>query len=31
MSYADKVFKENLRSIIEEGTSTEGQKVRPHW
>ena len=31
MSYADKVFKENLRSIIEEGTNTEGQKVRPHW
>lgn len=31
MSYADKVFKENLRSIIEGGTSTEGQKVRPHW
>ena len=31
MSYADKIFKENLRSIIEEGTSTEGQKVRPHW
>ena len=31
MSYADKVFKENLRSIIDEGTSTEGQKVRPHW
>ena len=31
MSYADKVFKENLRSIIEEGTSTEDQKVRPHW
>ena len=31
MSYADKVFKENLKSILEEGTSTKNQKVRPHW
>ena len=31
MSYADKVFKENLIDILEHGTSTEGQKVRPHW
>ena len=31
MSYADKVLKENLKSILEEGTSTKNQKVRPHW
>lgn len=31
MSYADKVFKENLKSILDNGTSTENQKVRPHW
>ena len=31
MSYADKVFNENLRNILENGTSTENQKVRPHW
>lgn len=31
MSYADKVFKENLRDILENGSSTKGQKVRPHW
>ena len=31
MSYADKVFKENLKSILEDGTSTKNQKVRPHW
>lgn len=31
MSYADKVFKKNLKEILENGTSTEGQKVRPHW
>ena len=30
MSYADKVFKENLKSILEEGTSTKNKKVRPH-
>ena len=31
MSYADIIFKKNLKSILEEGTSTENQKVRPHW
>lgn len=31
MSYADEVFKETCRDILENGTSTEGQKVRPHW
>lgn len=31
MSYADKVFVENMKSILESGTSTEGEKVRPHW
>lgn len=31
MSYADQVFKKNLKDILENGTSTEGQKVRPHW
>lgn len=31
MSYADRVFKENLKDILENGSSTEGQKVRPHW
>lgn len=31
MSYADKVFKKNLKEILENGTSTEGQKVRPKW
>lgn len=31
MSYADKVFKETCRDIIENGTSTEGEKVRPKW
>ncbi|MBO6007979.1 MAG: thymidylate synthase [Lachnospiraceae bacterium] len=31
MSYADKVFIETCRDILENGTSTEGQKVRPHW
>ena len=31
MSYADIVFKENAKEILEHGTSTEGQKVRPHW
>lgn len=31
MSYADKIYKENLRDILENGSSTEGQKVRPHW
>ena len=31
MSYADEVFIETCRDILENGTSTEGQKVRPHW
>ena len=31
MSYADEVFKETCRDILENGTSTEGEKVRPHW
>lgn len=31
MSYADKIFKENLKEILNNGSSTEGQKVRPHW
>ena len=31
MSYADQVFIETVREILENGTSTEGQKVRPHW
>ena len=31
MSYADQIFKEMCRDIIENGTSTEGEKVRPKW
>ena len=31
MSYADKVFIDMCRDIIENGTSTEGEKVRPKW
>ena len=31
MSYADQIFIEMCRDIIENGTSTEGEKVRPHW
>ena len=31
MSYADEVFKETCRDILENGTSTEGEQVRPHW
>ncbi|MBP8967957.1 MAG: thymidylate synthase [Lachnospiraceae bacterium] len=31
MSYADEVFKQTCRDILDNGTSTEGQKVRPHW
>ena len=31
MSYADKVFINMCRDIIENGTSTEGKKVRPKW
>lgn len=31
MSYADKVFIEMCRDIIDNGVSTEGEKVRPKW
>jgi thymidylate synthase len=31
MSYADKVFKQTCKDILENGTSTEGEKVRPKW
>lgn len=31
MGYADKVFKETCKDILENGTNTKGQKVRPHW
>lgn len=31
MSYADKVFKNMCRDIIENGTDTMGEEVRPHW
>ena len=31
MSYADQVFIEMCRDIIDNGTSTEGEKVRPVW
>lgn len=31
MSYADRVFIDMCRDIIENGTSTEGEKVRPVW
>ena len=31
MSYADKVFIDMCRDIIDNGTSTEGDKVRPVW
>ena len=31
MSYADKVFIDICRDIIDNGTSTEGEKVRPVW
>ncbi len=31
MSYADKVFVDMCKDIIENGTSTEGEKVRPVW
>lgn len=31
MSYADKVFANMCRDIIDHGTSTEGEKVRPKW
>ena len=31
MSYADEVFVANAKDIIENGTDTRGQKVRPKW
>ena len=31
MSYADQVFINMCQDIIENGTSTEGEKVRPKW
>lgn len=31
MSKADEIFVRNARYILEHGTSTEGQEVRPHW
>ena len=31
MSYADKLFKETCRDILENGTDTQGQLVRPKW
>ncbi len=31
MSYADKLFIDMCNDIIENGTSTEGEKVRPRW
>ncbi|MBR3306415.1 MAG: thymidylate synthase [Lachnospiraceae bacterium] len=31
MSMADKIFIDMCRDILDNGTSTEGEKVRPHW
>ena len=31
MAYADDVFKAMCRDIIDNGTDTSGEKVRPHW
>ena len=31
MSYADHIFINMCKDIIENGTSTEGEKVRPKW
>ena len=31
MSYADQIFTAMCREIIDHGTSTEGEKVRPKW
>jgi len=31
MSRADELFVQMCRDIIDHGTTTEGQKVRPHW
>ena len=31
MSYVDKVFKETCIDILENGTDTRGEEIRPHW
>ena len=31
MSLADELFIAMCRDILDNGTSTEGEKVRPHW
>ena len=31
MSQADRIFIDMCKDILENGTSTEGEKVRPHW
>ncbi len=31
MSYADHIFIQMCRDILENGTDTKGEKVRPHW
>ncbi len=31
MSMADRIFVNMCKEILESGTSTEGEKVRPHW
>ena len=31
MSYADIVFADMCKDILENGTDTQGEKVRPHW
>lgn len=31
MSYADKIFKDMCKDILENGTDTKGEKVRPVW
>lgn len=31
MSRADQIFVDMCRDILDNGTSTEGEKVRPHW
>ena len=31
MSYADELYKQTCRDILENGFSDEGLDVRPHW
>lgn len=31
MSYADQVFIDMVKDILENGTDTKGEKIRPHW